>query len=273
VKEILVLNGQQKIRVRSAMHGFREHGYTARPAGSPETAMRMIERDGASFAYAIASGESKDWIPVRDALAAHGIRTLILDLGYMRRATGPADPTGYNQAGWDRLCNPPAVAPDGTRLASLGIRAAPNIDIEQGQPMLVCAQVPHDTQHHLDQPTLTGWLCRTARESFPSLPMVWRSHPKHPMPTPAGMTAQDPRFVPLADALRSVSGVITYNSTAGVEAIIAGVPVYCHASAHYAAVATAARAERQAYLERLAWGQWTCDELASGEAIAFLLNA
>lgn len=63
---------------------------------------------------------------------------------------------------------------------------------------------------------------------------------------------------------------MTYNSTAGVEAILAGAPVWCDEGAHYAAVARATRPKRLAYLRRLAWAQWTCDELRDGSAWEFL---
>jgi hypothetical protein len=78
---------------------------------------------------------------------------------------------------------------------------------------------------------------------------------------------------PLADVLAEAAAVVTWNSNSGVDAVLAGVPTVTMDQGSMAwpvtdheLTATPQRHERQSWAERLAWCQWTLDEIADGTA-------
>ena len=91
----------------------------------------------------------------------------------------------------------------------------------------------------------------------------------------------------LTKAFSEARVAITFNSTSGVEAILAGVPVDCAPDAHYARVAAygwgevaekegrqfVGTVETREYFHRLAYAQWTIPEIQNGSAIRFLARA
>jgi hypothetical protein len=90
---------------------------------------------------------------------------------------------------------------------------------------------------------------------------------------------------PLADDLRDAHAVVVWSSSVGVHALIEGIPTY-FAAPHWICAGAAHRLERpedleqgciddQARLEalsRMAWGQWTYQEIATGEPLQKVLN-
>jgi len=97
----------------------------------------------------------------------------------------------------------------------------------------------------------------------------------HPLAQPKGPTGIPIAAGTLADALGGAALCVTFNSTAGVEAVLAGVPtVTLDAGAMAWPVAThaldvpPARPEREAWAHDLAWTQWSLDEIAAGDAWA-----
>src|SRR5690606_18984038 len=99
--------------------------------------------------------------------------------------------------------------------------------------------------------------------SAPSVPLGVRHRRIDPANTTVTQDITDP----------SVAVVVAYNSTAGLEALMAGVPVDCAPCAHYAHVADLS--DRDAllrHLRRLAYAQWTCPELRSGEPLRYVLQ-
>lgn len=93
-----------------------------------------------------------------------------------------------------------------------------------------------------------------------------------------------PSSVPLADDLRGAWAVVIWSSSVGVKALIEGVPVICEApywvckrAAHTdwldANLAHVDMDERRlAAMQRLAWAQWSIDELKSGQAFQHVLH-
>lgn len=86
---------------------------------------------------------------------------------------------------------------------------------------------------------------------------------------------------PLADDLRSAWAVVVWASSAGVHALVSGIPVICCAPAwiakqaagsDLAAIENPPMPERLPVFERLAWAQWTLREIESGEPFARLLR-
>lgn len=101
-------------------------------------------------------------------------------------------------------------------------------------------------------------------------PVVVREHPGR---------LSAPR--PLAEQLEGCWCALTWSSGAGLKALLAGVPVI-HAlpgwigaaasGSDLAAIEAPAMPDRMPMLRRLAWAQWTVEELASGEAVDCLLS-
>lgn len=85
----------------------------------------------------------------------------------------------------------------------------------------------------------------------------------------------------LEDDLEGAWAAVTWGSGAGIKAIIAGVPVFHQLKSWIGADAATTNfdienpymPDRLPMLERLAWGQWTWDEIRSGEAIETTLRS
>lgn len=101
----------------------------------------------------------------------------------------------------------------------------------------------------------------------------------------------EPPRVPLAEDLKGCWAVVIWSSSAGVQALLSGIPVWCRAPAWIADPATlhdlseidgaweipwmrqGFEARRRDALRRLAWAQWRVEEIASGEPFRRLLPA
>lgn len=231
-------------------------------------------------AFAFTCGMHAREAVARGFLRGAGVPLLVLDCGYLRRCSGAQDEEGYNQLGIGGLCWVPTradligagVAPFSARFEALGLPVAEPVQ-GRGKVALILGQVPGDSQHGMTETQLVRWLEETAAALLAQgYGLRFRAHPKAPGVRFAALRADhSPSGRSLAADLAEASVAVTYNSTAGLEALMAGVPVRCHASAHYAAVADLAdRSALMAHLHRLAWAQWTCAELRTGEPLRFL---
>jgi hypothetical protein len=91
-----------------------------------------------------------------------------------------------------------------------------------------------------------------------------------------------PPVRPLAEDLTGCWAVVIWASSVGVHALLAGVPVIacapwwiCRAAAgaDVSTIEAPALPERRPAFERLAWAQWSVDEIAHGEPFRLLLSA
>lgn len=213
---------------------------------------------------------------VRDAhcrgwLRGLGIPLLVLDCGWFQRAGGPRDQHGYNQLGLDQLCwfPPKPWKPDPARFESLGVTLQSKIENRESKILLVLGQVPGDSQHHLSATQQEVWL---GEHAAPFLARGWtiryRAHPSDPQ-TSIGLIHDRSQGCTLAQDFALATHVLTFNSTAGLEALVAGLPVACSPSAHYAGLTPGTPALLD-HCRRLAWAQWTCAELRTGEPLRFM---
>ncbi|NLA68313.1 MAG: hypothetical protein GX856_08755 [Gammaproteobacteria bacterium] len=190
---------------------------------------------------------------VRDH-AASGIPALVVDFGYMARDV-------YYQVGLGGLNRIPEFACPADRFNALGL----TVHARGGDPegyVLVLGQVPGDAAHGMDDGALRAWVESTL-EQYPGA--RYRPHP----------LGGEPVDGTLAEALAGARLVVTWNSNAGHEALLAGVPVIAYGPAAYAELAgpdLPSVAERRAYFERLAYAQWTLAEMADGTATRFLVE-
>lgn len=145
-----------------------------------------------------------------------------------------------------------------------------------GEYVLIMGQVPGDMS--LRGKDLRPWYVRTAKEAADAygLPVFIRPHPvavkrglwRSPgLPVMAGS---------LDEALCGAHVVIVWNSNSAVDAVIAGVPSVVMGDGAMAAPVCGRRIgdrlmpDRKEWAARLAWCQWTLEEIASGQPWALL---
>lgn len=195
---------------------------------------------------------------------AHGIPALCVDFGYIKRHNEQdTDHVGYYSLGLGKLGWVPASECPADRWRALGVRLAKP---HKGEVTVIAGQMLGDAAHPFaDAAQMEAWALE--RASGVDGPVVFRPHPRSPHVAPRGLEIDT---LPLAESLARASKVITYNSNIGHDALIAGVPVQCSGVAPYAFVTLASRRE---YFHRLAYAQWRLPEIASGQAVEFILRA
>lgn len=141
-----------------------------------------------------------------------------------------------------------------------------------GKYALIMGQVPGDMSHaHAD---IGAWYRRMVDEWSQVMPVAFRAHPKG-----SSFTGNVIRLNgPMDEALAQAAVAVTFNSNSGVDALIAGVPVYTedpgsmayNVSSH--SVGEILRPDREQWAHDLAYCQWTLDEYRSGLAVEHLLR-
>lgn len=134
---------------------------------------------------------------------------------------------------------------------------------------LIMGQVPGDMALEPVGGCLSRWYDAAAKAFGPCA--RFRPHPKAPR-------REGPRGVPvmggsLDEALAGARVAVTFNSNAGVDAALAGVPVIATDEGSMARRVAAhgfdddlITPDRGEWLARLAWCQWTVDEMRAGDA-------
>lgn len=202
-----------------------------------------------------------------DDYAAAGIPAAVIDYGYLDRVSGVRNwQTGHWQVGIGGLNRPPAFLCPDDRLKRIG--TAPQRPT-RGQGVLVLGQHSGDPSHSLTDEEMQAWAQRVCDETGG----YWRPHPDSP-----GIHVDAPLAEgPLSEWLGKVARVHTLCSTGGLEALIEGVPAVAEMperaswgelSGHEHPGADAV----ERLCARLAYGQWTLDEMRSGEAAAFITS-
>lgn len=269
------LRSANKARLRAMAAGVAALG--GRVVDVPEhvdvdTMKRLIEEHKPHFA--ITGGMHHHEAVFRGCLAGYSIPLLVLDCGYFQRAGGPEDETGYNQLGLGGLNWVPEIEAPSDRFDAHRLALTERVQ-GRGKFALLLGQVPGDSQHHLSEIRLNAWLAERGAELMAcGYKLFYRPHPKHTIssgPLRAHTIVVRPQDESLAQSLSRVSVVVTYNSTAGIEALMAGIPVVCSPTAHYWLVCGLQSNEALLrHLHRLAWTQWTCAELRTGEPIRWM---
>ena len=148
-----------------------------------------------------------------------------------------------------------------------------------GEYVLVMGQVPGDAS--LQGKNLMPWYESVAflAASAYGLPVHFRRHPKAAQ---RGITQKPRHTIPstgtLDEALAKAHVVITYNSNSGVDAVLAGVPTITmdygsmawDMSGHQ--VGDYLKPDRTEWAAKLAWKQWSIDEIRTGVALEALLR-
>lgn len=217
---------------------------------------------------------------------------LLLENGYLGRpASWKVDHKvpegGYVQASWDRLHNIAKGNPSRERLDMIledcGLTFTPEAPEKKERILLVCSQVPDDSQHKMGPRQMQMWESSKIRElltRFTFDRVVWRPHPlgkgKAIKPDAGSKSVPLVESEPgtmLSKEISEASMVMTFNSNAGVEAMLQGVPVDCDNRCHYYGFCNSGSKAREVILSKLAWSQWKLSELKSGAAMEGIIQA
>lgn len=205
-------------------------------------------------------------------LRARGWNVLVLERGYL------GDRMAWTSLGWNGLNGkatwhePPAGDGLGRFNRHFGHLVQPWRIRGDGHALII-GQVPGDAS--IKGVNMGAWYARAcdamrARGLAPRFrphPQAVRRNNRQGEPTAPSIGGS------LAQALAGAAVAVTYNSNAGVDAALAGVPVIaCDEGAMAWPVAahgldhTLITPDRDDWLGRMAWRQWTFDEIASGLA-------
>lgn len=141
-----------------------------------------------------------------------------------------------------------------------------------GDYIVIMGQVPGDAAlAGMDVGRWVGGVAKTLRARY-SLPVYFRPHPNAGQDGPSDVLTGS-----LADCLERARLVVTFNSNAGVDAVLAGVTTVAmdqgsmawNVALHEPLLASH-HPDRTGWAHRLAYCQWTQAELADGTAWAHL---
>ena len=197
-----------------------------------------------------------------------------MDTGYLGNRPGPNNPNGWKY--WHRvvlndLQHGAVVARPADRWQRLGIAMRP----EQRHSRNILLVAPDEKPCSFYGITLDEWMQTTIEtlKQHTDRPILVRERPA---------SRQDRKTQRAEDWLTDVHAVVTFNSSAATECILAGVPVFVTAPANAARPVSnldlgmietpwfPTDDERHAWACHLAYGQFHTTELANGAAAAIL---
>lgn len=203
-----------------------------------------------------------------------GKRLLVIESAFVKRGE-------YWQVGWGgqagnadfNVKDPPL-----DRWESFGI----NVEDWKIQPngvYFVCGQLPRDTTV---QDTDHALWCRQTLQQLKDMGKraIFRPHPRARYDLECyGIPFGDMRIEKLPRALSVAKCFVTYNSTSGVDAAIAGVPViafdkgsFAYEIASHSLEEPLVTPDRTRWLAKLGYAQWSLPEMSSGKAWAHISN-
>lgn len=241
-------------------------------------AYRVGQGEPSGVSMALTDGLRIPMNKMRDEYNAMGKPVLVTDLGYVRRDLG------YMQLGINKLNWLPSIACPSDRWDRLDVTLA---DRQYGDYILITGQKPYDGSHGMGEKQLQQMYSEWVQEikQHTTRKIVFRPHPKYPQMVIEGAEMDVPTDINSGGLKEAISGahcVVTYNSTSGTDALIAGVPVVAMSdTAQFYDVAEHDLANienprfpdnRQCHFNRVAYAQWTVDELRNGGALEFILE-
>lgn len=229
------------------------------------------------FCPVFVSGLRAEGAMIRDAYNALGVPCVVVDYGYLSRVSGRAKfHQGHWQVGIDRLGWVPEFMCPADRFEGLNLSIAPARTT--GERVYVCGQHVGDPSHGLDRNGIVDWALQAVNDLrfVTDREIVWRPHPDSPM----GIGNVENSTGPID--WDDVYCVVTINSNIGHEALLNGVPVIAQGDAPYTEIANDAFSEdlfmpsarvRKKYFSRLAYAQWTLDEISRGLPQQWLIES
>lgn len=237
----------------------------------------QVERD--LDAIAVCGQRSAEGLITLD-YAEKGIPSIILDLGYVKRADRYND-RGYFQLSIGHLGWLPTGPCPIDRWLSFGVPIPSCVPKPKTAPVLICGQLEGDASHGLPVETLARHYRALVAHygACSTRPILFKPHPF--TDRLRGGFGEDAVIAgDIRTAVEKAGLVVSYGSTAGLDAILAGTPASVIGPAIYAGIATRpgdpgegvfpSPFALRGFLSRLAYAQWTLEEIASGDAIRFL---
>jgi hypothetical protein len=174
---------------------------------------------------------------------------------------------------------------DANRVTQLGLALTPWRSTGRN---IVIATQRSDSEQWRDQPDAATWVADTVKQvqTRSNRPIILRTHPRQRVVPPPGCTYQVPQKLANSyddfdfdQCLQDAWAVINWNSGPGVQAAIAGVPVFVGASSLAAPVGNLDLSQiekpvcpdRANWLVDIAHTEWTVEEIATGYPIKRLL--
>lgn len=228
------------------------------------------------FSPVVVSGLRAEGKTIRDEYNALGVQCVIVDYGYLSRVSGIASMReGFWQVGINRLGWVPEFKCPPDRFDSLGLSIQPAR--KSGQKIYVCGQHEGDPSHGMDRNQMVKWALQSIDDlrAVTQREIVWRAHPDSPI----GLGNVENSTGPIDWA--DVFCVVVINSNIGHEALLNGVPVIAQGDAPYSDLANDCFTEslftpsmkiRKKYFDRLAYAQWTLDEISQGKPFEWLVK-
>ncbi len=249
----------QQARAKHLAHGVGRHGVSARIVGSVAQVTAPI---AACWGWRIGS-----------QLKAKGKRVLVMERGYI------GDRFHWTSLGWDGLngrARWPQIDDGGERFRQHFADLMKPERLTPGSYALVMGQVPGDASlAGVDITQFYKTASKALAERFGAR-ICFRPHPVQverghaPGPFMHGMTVHDGD---LEEALRGAACAVGWNSNSLTDAVMAGVPVTAmdHGAMAWPVVGHGLTEppvlrDREAWSHRMAWTQWTPDEITSGAA-------
>lgn len=205
----------------------------------------------------------------------HSLPVLVMERAYL------PDRMEFTAIGWNGLNNR-AIFPDfrdgGDRFRRLwSNELKPWKRAGSGRYILVCGQVPGDAS--VTGVNLNTWVDQVIKNAWGEV--VFRPHPvlierEARIRYPKGCRLSTNEK--LEDDLIDAKLCVTYNSNSGVEAVLAGVPAVAFDMGSMAWPVTSHRVlneirpDRTPWAHKLAFSQWTIDEIRAGTAWDYLKN-
>lgn len=235
--------------IQAAAEGLKRHGVAVR---------FCTHSDGrADFTLCWGMGRARRHI-------APGHRVLLMERGYI------GERMKWTSLAWDGLngrgdfCLPELAMPE--RFARhFTMRAWKS----GGDFVMIAGQVPGDAS--LQGCDLTKWYASAAEQAAAAYRLPVRFRP-HPVAVRRGLHRSGVEAVsgPIEKVLERCAVLVTWNSNAAVDAVLAGVPAVTMDPGAMAwpvtghTIGELARPDRTEWANRLSWCQWSMDELAAG---------
>jgi hypothetical protein len=228
-----------------------------------------------SFDLVIVNGLRWSGRAVSEAYSAAGVPVIVADAAHLRR-----DRQYIRLTLGDHTWKPPFDCP-GDRFDELDIDVARKR--HKGSAILIAGQLAEDSSHNLKRGELQAWMVSTAKElrKHTDRDLIWRPHPADEWDVGGTDAVHWPSSEPLVDSLAESWAVVTYNSTIGLDALAAGIPVFTTAPSIYddcacfdlSEIETASLPsydDRVRLFRRIAYTQWQMLEVRTSAPIDFL---
>lgn len=255
---ICQIRDEPHYRKDAFLTGLRNAGYTVVSGGKPENKRDLLviwNRYGAQEGMA-------------DTWERAGGTVLVCENGYLGKDNQGRQfysiaATGHNGSGWWPVG-------DETRLDKLAVSFQPWQCNDDGH-LLICGQRGIGTKLMASPNNWHNAVAARLRKQTDH-PIKIRLHP-----------GNKPALTPLDDDLRGAYACVVWSSTSGVKALVQGIPVYYDAP-HWICEDAALRVDKVGYgalvddrsrlkaFQRMAWAQWSVDEIGSGEPFVWFIS-